>query len=141
MSSVDDNVDINLSEHEKNIVLSNLDKDFKLPCLKAFKVAKQINKKTEMMSAIAKSMNIKITDCELGVFGNLEFQEKNNMVYNNLKKRYESNKIGCKSLWNEARNSSLRVVGSTIKNSEIEVVFCQLGCFREKKGLKNGNKS
>ena len=32
-------------------------------------------------------------------------------------------------------------VGSTVKNSDIEVVYCQLGCFREKKGLNNGSKS
>ena len=48
--------------------------------------------------------------------------------------------LECKVLWDEAQKSTLKIVGSTVKNSDIEVVHCQLGCFREKKGHKNGNK-
>ena len=93
------------------------------------------------MSAITKFLGIKITDCELGVFGSLDFLAKDEEIYNRLKNRYKEQKIPCENLWQEAKNSSLKIVGSTVKNSDIEVSYCQLGCFREKKGLKSGNQS
>lgn len=141
MSSIDDKLNFNLSFEQKEIIVKNLDEDGKLSCIKSFKVAKKIGCELKDMSAITKSMNIKITNCELGVFGNLDFSEKNEDVYKSLKFKYNSQKISCKNLWEESKNSSLKIVGSTVKNSDIEVIYCQLGCFREKKGLKDGNKS
>lgn len=141
MSSIDDKINFNLTQEQKNIIFENLDEDGKLSCIKSFKVAKKIGCEFKDMSAITKSMNIKITNCELGVFGNLEFLDKNEEVYLNLKNKYLKKEISCKNLWEEAKKSSLKIVGSTVKNSDIEVIYCQLGCFREKKGLKNGSKS
>ena len=141
MSSIDDKINFNLTQEQKNIIFENLDEDGKLSCIKSFKVAKKIGCEFKDMSAITKFMNIKITNCELGVFGNLEFLEKNEEVYSNLKNKYLKKEISCKNLWEEAKKSSLKIVGSTVKNSDIEVIYCQLGCFREKKGLKNGSKS
>lgn len=142
MSSIDDNLKIELDNIQKELILTNLDEDGKLSCLKAFKVAKLIGFQPKQMSAITKSMGIKITNCELGVFGKLKFQEPNIEVYNRLKQNYMGNKIlECRVLWDEAKKSNLKLVGSTVKNSDIEVIHCQLGCFREKKGHKNGNQS
>ncbi len=142
MSSIDDNLNIKLDNIQKDLILTNLDEDGKLSCLKAFKVARLIGKKPKDMSAITKSLGIKITNCELGVFGKIKFQDSNIEVYNKLKQNYLGNKqLKCKVLWEEAQNSTLRTVGSTVKNSDIEVTHCQLGCFREKKGHKNANKS
>ncbi len=94
------------------------------------------------MSAITKSLGIKITNCELGVFGKIKFQDPNIEVYNRLKQNYMGHKqLECKVLWEEAQNSTLRTVGSTVKNSDIEVTHCQLGCFRERKGHKDASKS
>ena len=136
MSSIDDNIEINLDESQKELILTNLDEDGKLSCLKAFKVARLIGREPKEMSAITKSMDIKITNCELGVFGKLRFVEPDMSIYNKLKKNYmEDKKLECKVLWDEAKNSTLKLVGSTVKNSDLEVVHCQLGCFREKKGL------
>ena len=117
-----------------------MDEEGKLSCLKAFKVARLIGKKPKEMSAITKSLGIRITNCELGVFGKIKFQDPNIQVYNKLKQNYMGHKtLECKVLWDEAQNSTLRTVGSTVKNSDIEVVHCQLGCFREKKGHKHGS--
>ncbi|PRM93474.1 ModE family transcriptional regulator [Arcobacter cryaerophilus gv. occultus] len=141
MSSIDDNLEFILSDEQRKIVFENLDDNKKLSCLKAFKVAKKMKVQAKDMSAITKSLGVKITDCELGVFGSLDFLAKNEEIYNRLKKSYKEQRIPCKNLWQEAKSSSLRVVGSTVKNSDIEVSYCQLGCFREKKGLKSGNQS
>lgn len=135
MSSIDDNVKIQLDDIQKELISTNLDEDGKLSCIKAFKVARLIGKKPKEMSAVTKSLGIKITNCELGVFGKLKFFDPNIEVYKNLKESYNGAKqLECKILFEEARNSSLKTVGSTVKNSDIEVTNCQLGCFRERKG-------
>ena len=88
MSSIDDNVVVKLDKVQKELLLTNLDEDGKLSCIKAFKVARLIGKKPIEMSGITKSMGIKITNCELGVFGKLKFKEVNEEVYNRLKSNY-----------------------------------------------------
>ena len=133
MSSIDDNVSIELDNIQKEFLMTNLDEEGKLSCLKAFKVARLIGKEPKEMSAITKSLGIKITNCELGVFGKLKFQDPNIQVYSKLKQNYMGHKtLECKVLWDEAISSTLKTVGSTVKNSDIEVSHCQLGCFREK---------
>ncbi|RXJ79983.1 ModE family transcriptional regulator [Arcobacter sp. F2176] len=142
MSSIDDKVNIQLDDTQKEFLYTNLDEEGKLSCLKAFKVARKIGRKPMEMSAITKSLGIKITNCELGVFGKLKFKDPNINVYNRIKQNYMGHKtLECKVLWDEAQKSTLKTVGSTVKNSDIEVTHCQLGCFREKKGLKNEHKS
>ena len=140
MSSIDDNLSFKLDKIQTDLVMTNLDEDGKLSCLKAFKVARLIGRKPKEMSAITKSLGLKITNCELGVFGKLKFQDPNMAVYNKLKENYNGNKrLDCKILWDEAQNSTLKTVGSTVKSTDIDVVHCQLGCFREKKGHKMGH--
>lgn len=109
MSSIDDNVKIKLDSIQKELILNNLDEDGKLSCLKAFKVSRLIGRKPKEMSAITKSLGIKITNCELGVFGKLRFQDPNIEVYNRLKQNYMGHKtLECKVLWDEAQRSSLK---------------------------------
>jgi hypothetical protein len=127
-----------LDNTQKELVLTNLDEEGKLSCLKAFKVARLIGVKPIEMSEACKSINVKITNCELGVFGKLKFSDFEENIYNNLKRNFAYGKnIECKILWNEARTSTLKRVGSTVKNSDIKVTHCQLGCFREAKGRKD----
>ena len=124
-----------LDEVQKELLMTNLDEDGKLSCLKAFKVARLIGKHPKEMASITNELGIKITNCELGVFGKLKFHAFEENIYNNLKRNFTYNKqVECKILWDEARTSTLRKVGSTVKASDIDVVHCQLGCFRERKG-------
>ncbi len=132
---------IHLDETQKNFILTNLDDDGRLTCLKAFKVARLINLKPLQMSDACKSINVKITNCELGVFGKLTFKEAETAIYHKIAKNFTQNtKVTCKTLWYQAQENTLKRVGSTVKNSDIEVTYCQLGCFREGKA-KHGSKS
>lgn len=126
---------ITLDETQKELILSNLDNDGKLSCLKAFKVARLIGLKPIEMSDACKSIGIKITNCELGVFGKVKFQNAETAIYSKIKQNFTQGRdIQCKTLWFIAQESSLRRVGSTVKFSDTEVTHCQLGCFRERKG-------
>jgi len=126
---------IKLDKIQTDLVVTNLDADGKLSCLKAFKVARMIGKKPSEMANITKQMKIKITNCELGVFGNLEFNDSDFSLYKNMANKTGANKkIECTEAWRHARQTTLKNVGSTIKNTDLEVTYCQLGCFRERKG-------
>jgi len=140
MSSIDDNTNIKLDKLQKSIIKNNLDENGKLSCIKAFSVAKKIGHNFLDMSAITKSMDISISNCELGVFGKLDFSSSNKIIYDDLEKNYgDVKKIDCQLYWQTAKKYSLHEVGSTVKHSDFEVINCQLGCFREKKGKKNGS--
>lgn len=123
---------VELDNTQKDLLLTNLDEDGKLSCLKAFKVARLIGVKPKDMDYITKAMNIKITNCELGVFGKLNFSEMDDKIYNKLSENFnKQKKVECEVAWYTARDkgASLRKVGSTINNSDIKVTHCQLGCF------------
>lgn len=124
-----------LDATQKELILTNLDADGKLSCLKAFKVARLIGLQPIDMSEACKSIKVKITNCELGVFGKIQFENAETAIYSKIKQNFtQGRQITCKTLWYQARESTLRRVGSTVKNSDIEVTHCQLGCFRERKG-------
>lgn len=126
---------INLDETQKELILTNLDDDGKLSCLKAFKVSRLIGIKPIDMSDACKSVGIKISNCELGVFGKIKFQNAESAIYSKISQNFTQNKdVSCKTLWYIAQQSSLRRVGNTVKFSDVEVTHCQLGCFYERKG-------
>lgn len=121
-----------LDNIQTDLLLTNLDEDGKLSCLKAFKVARLIGMKPKDMAAITSSMNIKITNCELGVFGKLKFSELDNNIYDKLSRNLNhEKKIDCEVAFYTARDKglSLKKVGSAINNSDIKIKHCQLGCF------------
>ena len=124
---------IKLDSTQTDLVLTNLDQDGALSCIKAFKVAKLIGMKPKNIAQIAREMNIKITNCELGVFGKLEFTDMNDDIYDMLKTRNNNSKIECQVAWKIAqeKDKSINQIGSTIKNSDFKVTKCQIGCFQD----------
>ena len=111
-----------------------LDSNGRLGCLDAFKAARKLGVKPIEMADICEELGIKITNCELGVFGKLQFQDAEIDIYKTIEKNFtKETDISCKRLWEIAQKSSLRRVGSAVKNSNAEVVYCQLGCFNERK--------
>lgn len=127
--------EIKLDTTQKELLLSNLDEGNKLSCLKAFKVARLIGVQPIDMADTCASEGIKITNCELGVFGKIKFQDAETAIYNKINQNFTQGKdVECRILWDLAKESSLRRVGSTVKFSDIEVINCQLGCFRTRKG-------
>ncbi len=132
-----------LDNIQTDLLMTNLDDDGKLSCLKAFKVARLIGIKPKDMATIAQSLNITITNCELGVFGKLKFSEMDDNIYNALTQNTSKNKkIECEIAWKEAQTKgvTLKKVGSTIKNSDIKVTHCQLGCFYDEEFEEMGYK-
>lgn len=129
---------VKLDKIQTDLVTTNLDGYGKLSCLKAFKVARLIGKKPSEMSEITKNMNIRISSCELGMFGHLEFNDADFNLYKNMSNKLGTNKkIECEAAWKYAQTSTLKNVGSTIKETDLSVIHCQLGCFRERNGFES----
>ena len=121
-----------LDSIQTDLVMTNLNENGELSCLKAFKVAKLIGVRPKDMAQIAKNMDIKIVNCELGVFGKLQFSQVNEDIYNTLAKGSQENKkVDCEIAWKLAqeKGSTLKKVASSIKNSDLKVTHCQLGIF------------
>lgn len=132
-----------LDNIQTDLLLTNLDENGKLSCLKAFKVARLIGVKPKEMDNITKSMDIKITNCELGVFGKLKFSQIEDTIYDKLSRNFsQGKKVECEVAWYtaEEEGTTVREVGSTINKSDIQVTHCQLGCFYDEEFEKYNDK-
>lgn len=129
--------EIVLDETQKELILMNLDNDGRLSCIKAFKVARLLGIEPILMSEACESVEIKISNCEFGVFGQIKFQDAESAIYCKIKQNFTQDQYAdCKTLWYISKQSSLRRVGNTVKNSDIDVTHCQLGCFKERRGFR-----
>jgi len=123
-----------LDKTQKEFILTNLDDDGRLSCLKAFKVAILIGMKPIKMPKVCESIGIKIRSCKFGVFEKIKFQNTENAIYNKIRKNFTQDKnISCRALLYIALESSLRSVGFVLKNSDYEGKYCSQGCFYERK--------
>ena len=122
------------------ILKQYLNKNGKIDCLDGFKLAKKLNIDPSEIGEITKKYNIRIDNCELGVFGDNEFGDMRDDIYEKLSYKADDDKeIECKVAWEVAKEFSLKKVGSTTKKSDLKVVYCQLGCFRGR--IHHGSKS
>jgi len=119
----------------KNIeeLIKKYSNDNKLTCAKAFAIAKKSNVKPIEVGKVADKLGIRITDCGLGQFGKLDFTDNyEKEIVTKLKNLAdEKNRIYCKDA--RALKYNLKKVRSAIKDNNFDVIYCELGVFREKK--------
>ena len=123
----------------EQILKQYLNENGKINCLDAFKLAKILKINPGEIAELTKKHGIKIDNCELGVFGNNDFVEARDDIYEKLSSLADDEKrVECKVAWEVAKEFSLKKVGSTTK-SDLKVIYCQLGCFRTR--IHHGSKS
>ena len=121
---------MNLQEAIKN----TLNSEGKLTCADAYKVSAKTKTPIGEVGQTAKDMGIRISDCGLGQFGKLEKGEYSKTVYERLKPHLnDDNKVVCKIAREAARGVGLKTVRGTLEVKNIDVTYCELGCFKEKK--------
>ena len=126
--------------NEPQILKQYLNENGRINCLDAFKLARELNVQPLKIAELTKKYSIKIDNCELGVFGSNDFGELRDDIYEKLSLKADSEKkVECSVAWEIAKEFSLKKVGSTTKKSDIEVIYCQLGCFRTR--IHHGSKS
>lgn len=126
-----------MSELERHIN-EHLNEEGKLTCKDAYKVAAKTKEAVRTVGDTAKAMGVRITDCELGQFGGLkgtgEFSEE---VKTRLAPLLDENKkVFCKDARGAAAGVGLKKVRGTLDKCDIDVKFCELGCFKEKKRMR-----
>ena len=115
-------------------IRSTLNSEGKLTCADAYKVSAKTKTPIGKVGQTAKDMGIRISDCGLGQFGKLEKGEYSKVVYDRLKPHLnDDNKVVCKIARDAARGIGLKTVRGTLEVKNIDVTYCELGCFKEKK--------
>ncbi|AJC85876.1 ModE repressor domain protein [Campylobacter sp. RM16704] len=121
-------------------IQKNLDENNKLPCKKALEILKQYPK-DKFLKAI-KELEIKISDCELGQFGKLSKNIAKSEILENLETKLDQKRrINCKDALKCSKDFNMADIRATLKTYKIDVKYCELGCFEEKKGKKFNIKS
>ena len=113
-----------------------LNSNDKLDCKTAFNIANKFNINVEKVGQIAELNGIRIDNCELGQFGHLDFEKAKIEVLKKIEPNLDDKRrIFCKVARQIAAQSyGLKAMRSALKAYNIDVKYCELGCFKEKKG-------
>jgi len=126
-----------MSKNIELLIKKYINNDGKLTCSNAFKIATKLKISPIEVGNKAQEMNIRITDCDLGQFGKRPMGTFKENVLQDLKKiSDEQNRVCCKDARALAKKSSLKSVRTAIKEGGLDVIYCELGCFTEKKGRR-----
>lgn len=111
--------------------------DGKLTCASAFKVASKLKTTAQEVGQRAKDNEIRISACDLGQFGKQPLGEFKAEVFEDLEGICdEQQRVYCKDARELAQKSNLKSVRTAIKEGGLDVKYCELGCFSEKKGTR-----
>lgn len=111
-----------------------LNEQGKLNCSDAFKIAAKLKCTSLEVGERAKALQIRIDGCELGQFGKLEGGVFDNEALSRLTPLLDSkNRVTCKEARAQAAGIGLKKIRGTLKEKNIDVTYCELGCFKEKK--------
>lgn len=109
----------------------------RLDCGIAFKIAAKMGVGANEIGETATQMGVKIDACELGQFGKLPVGAGSAILRRNLQDKLdEKGRILCADARQAAKGAGMKNIRSTLKDYKIDVKYCQLGCFKEKKGKK-----
>ncbi len=111
--------------------------DNKLSCSNAFKIASKLKLEPIAVGERAQKRGVRITACELGQFGKQPLGEFKHEVLKDLEAACDSQRrIYCAAAREIAKKSNLKAVRTAIRRGDIDVLYCQLGCFTAKKRTK-----
>ncbi len=108
--------------------------DGKLTCANAFKIATKTKNEAMDVGKKAHEIGVRISACDLGQFGKQALGEFKDAVFSDLKAiSDDQDRIFCKDGRELAKKSNLKSVRTAIREGGLDVKYCELGCFSEKK--------
>ena len=122
----------------KDFIEEYLNEDGKLDCKDAFKISAKTRAPIGEVGDCAKDIGVRISGCDLGQFGELKGTGNySSRVEDSLKPLLdEKNRITCKDARTQAGKVGFKKIRGTLKEKKIDVTYCELGCFKEKKGKR-----
>jgi len=120
----------------EELIIENLEEG-KLPCEKAFAIAQKLRVKPAKIGKKADEMGIKISRCQLGLFGYggqklvSPLEEVPPELEEEIRRHSREGKLICAKAWAIARklNLSKLEVSRAAESLGIRITECQLGCF------------
>ncbi|NKQ41482.1 MAG: LysR family transcriptional regulator [Sulfurovum sp.] len=108
--------------------------DGKLTCASAFKVAHKLRISPMEVGNRSKEIDVRISACDLGQFGKQPLGEFREEVFEDIHETCDDkDRTYCKDARELAKKSNLKAVRTAIKKGGLDVIYCELGCFKEKK--------
>ena len=119
----------------KEFIQEYLNEDGKLDCKDAYKISAKSKTPIDEVGQTAKDIGIRIAGCELGQFGKLKGTGEYSEVAEDKLKPFldDKNRVTCKQARDQAGGVGLKKIRGTLKEKKIDVTYCELGCFKEKK--------
>jgi molybdate transport repressor ModE-like protein len=112
----------------------NLNERGRLDCSSAFKIAAKLGVDIREVGDAAHEMDVRIDACELGQFGALDKNAYDERASERLRNcADEQGRVRCKAARECAAGIGLAAVRGTIARQKMQVIYCELGCFSEKK--------
>ena len=122
-----------MSEMEE-LIRKYLNEKGKLDCVDAYKIAAKLKCPIREVGDAAKALEIRIDSCDLGQFGKVEEGSFDIEALNRLSPLLDDqNRVTCKDARAQAAGIGLKKIRGTLKEKNIDVTYCSLGCFTEKK--------
>ena len=120
----------------EELILESLEEG-KLPCEKAFAIARKLRVKPLTVGQKADEMGIKISRCQLGLFGYggkklvSPTAEIHPELEEEIKRWSREGKLTCAQAWAVARKlgRSKLEISKAAETLGIRIIQCQLGCF------------
>ena len=113
------------------------EEDGKLTCANAFKVASKLKLTPQEVGQRADETNVSISACDLGQFGTQPLGQFKEEIFTELDALSDDNKkVFCSEARTLAQKSNLKTVRTAIIEGDLDVKYCELGCFAEKQGTK-----
>ena len=108
--------------------------DGKLTCASAFKIAHKLRCSAREVADRAREMDIRISACDLGQFGRQPLGTFREDVLTDLKHLSDDQgRVRCAAARELAQQSNLKTVRTAIRKGGLDVIYCELGLFTEKK--------
>lgn len=111
-----------------------------IPCVSAVGIAAECGAPTAAIGEAADRLGIRVTLCQLGLFGYDEYGEKRwvhrmtqvpKSLESEIRAVSDGARLSCTAAWELARGRGLPrlVVGCAAETLGIRIAHCQLGCF------------
>ncbi|EDM24543.1 LysR family transcriptional regulator [Caminibacter mediatlanticus TB-2] len=107
----------------------------KITCASCYKIATKLKITPKEVGDKCNEIGVRITDCDLGQFGKKDFVlDYEKEIVDELEKLAdEKRRVRCKDARELAKKYNLKKVRSAIKDNKFDVIYCELGVFKEKK--------
>lgn len=126
-----------MSEKLHAMIKEYQDEKGRLSCVNAYKVAAKLKVPIGDVGEKAMDLGARISACDLGQFGKQPMGVFKPEVLQDLEEIADENgKVFCKEARALAQKSNLKTVRTAIREGGLDVKYCELGCFTEKKGFR-----